>query len=72
MTINQHKQENPNYQAEINERIRQAHATREKENPNYWKEREAKSKKTKVANGHDANWNNRDKFRKTLSEFSDE
>ena len=32
------------------------------ENPNFWKDRENKIKATKIANGHDPNWNNREKF----------
>ena len=35
------------------------------DNPNYWKEREAKSKQTKIDNGHDANWHNNEKARQT-------
>ena len=33
------------------------------ENPDYYLEREQKAKATKVRNGHDPNWNNRDKFK---------
>lgn len=38
------------------------------ENPDFWKEREAKIKQTKVASGHDPNWNNREKYRQTCLE----
>lgn len=41
-------------------------------NPNYYYDREQKAKQTKVANGHDPNWNNRKKFKETLDGFSDE
>ena len=42
------------------------------ENPNFWKDRENKIKATKIANGHDPNWNNREKFSQTVSNFSNE
>lgn len=42
------------------------------ENPNYYFDREQKAKQTKIKNGHDPNWNNRKKFKNTISKFSDE
>lgn len=35
------------------------------DNPSFWKEREEKSKATKARNGHDLNWNNREKAKQT-------
>lgn len=36
----------------------------------YWKKRVDKIKRSKVLNGHDENWNNREKFKRTLSQFT--
>ena len=41
------------------------------EDPNFWKRREEKTKATKIANGKDPNWNNREKFKDTISNFSE-
>ena len=38
------------------------------ENPDFWKDREEKTKQTKIASGHDPNWNNREKYRQTCLE----
>ena len=35
------------------------------ENPNFWNDRTQKTKKTKITNGHDPNWNNCEKMIKT-------
>lgn len=35
------------------------------DNPNYWKDRDKKSKKTRVANGHDPNWINSEQAKLT-------
>ena len=35
------------------------------ENPNFWYDRQQKTKQTKIANGHDPNWNNHEKMIKT-------
>lgn len=75
-TVKQNRQKrienDPNYLINIGNAIRNGFKEKEQENPNYWKEREQKSKQTKIANGHDPNWNNREKFKKTLNGFSDE
>ena len=54
------------------EKMKQTVEQHKKENPNYYYDREQKTKQTKIANGHDPNWNNRTKFKDTLSSFSDE
>lgn len=40
------------------------------ENPNFWHDRLEKSKNTRIANGHEPTWNNREKFKETLNSFS--
>lgn len=41
------------------------------ENPNFWHDRSEKSKLTKIMNGHEPTWNNREKFKQTLNSFSE-
>ena len=55
-----------NFQAkEVIAKCKQTKQQHIEDNPNYWKEREAKSKQTKIDNGHDANWHNNEKARQT-------
>lgn len=54
------------------EKIKQTVEKHKAENPDYYYDREQKTKQTKIANGHDPNWNNRKKFKQTVSQFTDE
>lgn len=50
---------NPNWNNQ--DKARATSLKKLEEDADYWKKRELKSKATKVANGHDPNWHNKEK-----------
>lgn len=49
------------------EKAKQTIRQKIEKNPDFWKDREKKTKQTHLSNGHPLNWNNREKFKQTLS-----
>lgn len=71
-TRRKHIEENPLYLANIKDKSNQTIQAHIDEDPLYWKHIQEKRERTNLKNGNSATWNNRQKFKETVSNFTDD
>lgn len=69
-TVEVKKKNDKFYYQKIRQKCKDTIDRHVKDNPNYWIDARNKAKATNILNGKDPNWNNREKFKQTLSNFS--
>ena len=61
-------EKDPNYSKDIGNRIRTGLKNSADKNPDFWNERQEKTRNTNIKNGRDPNWNNREKAKQTIQQ----
>ena len=61
-------EKDPNYSKDIGNRIRTGLKNSADKNPDFWNERQEKTRDTNIKNGRDPNWNNREKAKQTIQQ----